>query len=59
LVVGHAAAVYGFDLERLAPLTAKFGPAKAEVAQPLAWEDVPVEARKCPGFSRDNQVAGA
>jgi predicted TIM-barrel fold metal-dependent hydrolase len=55
MVSGNAARVYGFDLDFLAPLAERFGPTMAEIAEPLAYEDVPEEARKCPGFSRDNQ----
>jgi len=40
---GTAAAVYGFDLAALAPLTERIGPTVAEVAEPLAT--VPADAR--------------
>ncbi len=53
----NAAALYGFDLDRLAPLAAKVGPTKAEIAQPLEYGDVPRPALKCPAFGADNQVA--
>ena len=33
---GNAAAVYGFDMAALAPLTERIGPTVAEVAEPLA-----------------------
>jgi hypothetical protein len=36
----NAAALYGFDLEKLAPLAARFGPTPAEVATPLAHEEI-------------------
>jgi len=56
ILAGNAARVYGFDLEALAPLAARVGPTKAEIAEPLAYGDVPLAARKCPAFSRANQV---
>ena len=55
IVAGNAAKVYGFDLDLLAPLAARVGPTKAEIAKPLAYESVPEEARKCPGFAPDRQ----
>ena len=39
LLSENAAALYGFDLDALAPLAAKVGPTVAEVATPI--EDVP------------------
>jgi hypothetical protein len=42
MVGGNAAAVYGFDLETLAPLTDRIGPSVAEIAEPLAA--VPADA---------------
>jgi predicted TIM-barrel fold metal-dependent hydrolase len=51
-----AAEVYGFDLEKLAPLAARFGPTKAEIAQPLKLADVPERARKSVCFLPENQV---
>jgi hypothetical protein len=39
---GNAAAVYGFDLDALAPLVNRIGPTVAEVAEPLAA--VPTDA---------------
>jgi predicted TIM-barrel fold metal-dependent hydrolase len=35
LLAGNAAALYGFDLEKLGPLAAEFGPTVAEIAEPL------------------------
>lgn len=55
----NAAKLYGFDLEQLAPLAAKFGPTKAEIAAPLALADTPHEALKCPAFGPENQVTAA
>jgi predicted TIM-barrel fold metal-dependent hydrolase len=54
----NAAAVYGFDIEKLAAIAARVGPTKAEIAVPLDYSDVPDEARKCPGFSPHNQRSG-
>ena len=53
----NAAKLYGFDLEFLAPLAERFGPTKAEIAEPLAHEDVPEQALKCPAFGPERQVA--
>ena len=38
---GNSADLYGFDLEKLAPLAAKFGPTPEEVAQPLLPDEIP------------------
>ena len=46
----NAAAVYGFDLEKLAPVAARIGPTKSEVAVTLNRADVPKAAYKCPAF---------
>jgi predicted TIM-barrel fold metal-dependent hydrolase len=59
LVALNTATLYGFDLEQLAPLAARFGPAKAEIAEPLALRDVPAPAHKCPAFSPDYQRPAA
>jgi predicted TIM-barrel fold metal-dependent hydrolase len=55
----NAAKLYGFDLEKLAPMAAKFGPTKAEIAEPLALSDTPRAALKCPAFGPENQVSAA
>ena len=59
LVAENAARLYGFDLDALAPLAARVGPTKREIAEPLAYSDVPAPARKCPGFAPDRQVQSA
>jgi predicted TIM-barrel fold metal-dependent hydrolase len=41
ILAGNAAALYGFDLDALAPLAAKVGPTVAELSQPLT--DLPPE----------------
>lgn len=51
LVGGNAAALYGFDLDVLAPLAAVHGPKVADVARPLEPGELPVEAYKCPAFA--------
>ena len=56
LVGGNAAKLYGFDLDLLAPFARKFGPTKAEIAEPLDYASLPPAARKCPAFSDENQV---
>ena len=48
---GNAAALYGFDLDALAPIAARVGPTVTEVARPLPDEDIPAEARRCPAFA--------
>jgi len=59
LVALNAAKLYGFDLEQLAPLAARFGPTKAEIAEPLSQGDIPPRALKCPGFVPDTQTLAA
>jgi predicted TIM-barrel fold metal-dependent hydrolase len=51
MVGTNAARVYGLDLDALAPLAAEVGPSPAEVDQPLAPEDIPDEALRCPAFA--------
>ncbi|MEE8164186.1 MAG: amidohydrolase family protein [Myxococcota bacterium] len=51
IVALNAAELYGFDLEQLAPIAARVGPTKAEIAKPLDLNQLPVEAQKCPAFS--------
>ncbi|MCH2172994.1 amidohydrolase [Myxococcota bacterium] len=59
-IVGiNAAKLYGFDLELLAPLAEKVGPAKSEIAKPLDDKDVPLRALKCPAFAQENQATTA
>ncbi len=58
LVAGNAAELYGFDLDLLAPLAAKYGPLKADIATPLPYEQVTDKARKCPAFARQLQREG-
>ena len=50
-VGGNAAALYGFDLDALAPLGARIGPVVGEVARPLSPADFPEGSQKCPAFS--------
>jgi hypothetical protein len=51
MVGGNAAAVYGFDLDALAPVAERIGPRVDEVAVPLAAKDIPAEALRCPTFA--------
>ena len=51
MVGGNAAAVYGFDLDALAPVAARIGPRVDEVAVPLPPEEIPIEALRCPTFA--------
>jgi hypothetical protein len=45
ILAGNAAEVYGFDLDKLAPLANKVGPTVAEIATPLdVLPDPPNEA---------------
>ena len=48
---GNAAALYGFDLDALAPVAARVGPRVADVAGGLDRDNLPVEAYKCPAFA--------
>jgi predicted TIM-barrel fold metal-dependent hydrolase len=57
MVGGNAAALYGFDLDALAPVAARVGPSHEELARPLALEDVPPGAAKCPAFAPQVQSA--
>ena len=41
MIGGNAAALYGFDLERLAPLAERIGPRPGELSQPLSPEEFP------------------
>ena len=58
MVGGNAAAVYGFDLDALAPVAARIGPRVDEVAVPLPPEEIPVEALRCPTFAAAAAAAG-
>ena len=51
MVGGNAAALYGFDLDALAPLAARVGPTVGEVATPLPRVDIPEGATRCPAFA--------
>jgi predicted TIM-barrel fold metal-dependent hydrolase len=51
MVGTNAARVYGFDLDGLAPLAERFGPAPADVDVPLDPSDIPDEALRCPTFA--------
>ncbi|MEU1531757.1 amidohydrolase family protein [Streptomyces fagopyri] len=53
MVGGNAARVYGFDLERLAPLAAEVGPTVAELAEPLG--EPPADATS-PVFAKGGSV---
>jgi len=57
MVGGNAAALYGFDLDALAPVAARVGPTRDELAIPLALDDVPPGAAKCPAFAPQMQAA--
>lgn len=59
MVGGNTAALYDFDLEKLVPLAARFGPTKAEIARPLELADLPRQAQKCPAFAPDRQRSAA
>jgi predicted TIM-barrel fold metal-dependent hydrolase len=51
MVGENAARVYGFDLDALAPVAAEVGPSPAEVDEPLAPDDIPDAALRCPAFA--------
>lgn len=57
LVGGNAAALYGFDLDVLAPIAAEHGPRVVDVARPLEPGELPVEAYKCPAFATQPAAA--
>jgi hypothetical protein len=48
---GNAAALYGFDLDALAPLAAEFGPRVRDTDHPLQPGELPIDAYKCPAFA--------
>ena len=48
---GNAAALYGFDLDVLAPFAAMFGPRVRDTDRPLEAGELPIEAYKCPAFA--------
>jgi predicted TIM-barrel fold metal-dependent hydrolase len=52
----NAAKLYKFDLDALRPLAEQYCPTKAEIAEPIAWADVPEEAKECPGLHAENQL---
>ena len=47
----NAAALYGFDFDALTEVGARVGPTVAEIATPIAPEDIPPAAVKCPAFA--------
>jgi predicted TIM-barrel fold metal-dependent hydrolase len=47
---GNAAALYGFDLDALAPHAARVGPSVEEMSRPLTVGEVPAGADRCPAF---------
>lgn len=51
MVGANAAALYGFDLQVLAPLAAESGPTVDEVALPLPRDEIPRDALRCPAFA--------
>jgi predicted TIM-barrel fold metal-dependent hydrolase len=51
MVGGNAAALYGFDLDALAPVAASVGPTVAEVDTAVLPGELPAEAGKCPAFA--------
>ena len=48
---GNAAALYGFDLDALAPVAATCGPRVVDSNEPLKPGELPTEAYKCPAFA--------
>lgn len=51
MVGANAAALYGFDLDVLAPVAADVGPTVAEIAKPLPRDEIPSGATRCPAFA--------
>jgi predicted TIM-barrel fold metal-dependent hydrolase len=58
MVGGNAAAVYGFDLDALAPVAARIGPRVDEVAVPLPADEIPPAALRCPTFAAARAAGG-
>lgn len=54
LIGGNAAALYGFDLDLLAPLAAVHGPKVADIHHPVTRGEIPLDAYKCPAFAPQN-----
>ena len=48
---GNAAALYGFDLDALAPIAALYGPRVVDSNEALKPGELPIEAYKCPAFA--------
>jgi predicted TIM-barrel fold metal-dependent hydrolase len=57
MVGENAARLYGFDLDALAPIAARVGPLVADVARPLAVDEIPSDAERCPAFVGAAQLA--
>ena len=55
LLTSNAAKLYNFDLEALKPLAEQYCLTKAEISAGIAYEDIPEEARGCPGMNPLNQ----
>jgi predicted TIM-barrel fold metal-dependent hydrolase len=51
MVGGNAAALYGFDLDALAPVAAAVGPRVTDIDQPIVPGELPAAAAKCPAFA--------
>jgi len=51
MVGATAAKVYGFDLDALAPVAARIGPAVTAVDDPLPVSEIPAESLRCPAFA--------
>lgn len=51
MVGANAAALYGLDLDALAPVAARVGPLVDEVSAGIEPRDIPDEAAKCPAFA--------
>lgn len=54
---GNAARLYRFDPDELAGLAATFGPTHSEIARPLAADELPDDAFRCPTFAGLQQTA--
>jgi predicted TIM-barrel fold metal-dependent hydrolase len=51
MIGGNAARLYRFDLDALAPIAARVGPAVEAIAKPLPTDEIPADARRCPAFA--------
>jgi hypothetical protein len=59
MVTLNAAALYRFDLDVLRPIADLYGPTVREIATPIVYADIPLDAQMCPAFAPENQRVAA